>query len=176
MGYGDDLKIHILPYIINKRLNFPDTIKEIKKLCSLLQEDFKRVPYVLVENVGYQSAVVQQLSVQRVIAEAVDIKGMSKQTRLEIASQYIRRGNVLFPQKEAEDLISQIVNFGIEKHDDLADAFTIAILKILESDRPTRISTGEPVQRSPKMQKDPITGEWRDSSVPITAGMMDMKF
>lgn len=174
-GYGDDLKIYILPYIINKRLNFTDTIVEIKRVCDLLNQDFKRVPTAYVENVNYQVSLVQQLTLEKVMAEAVPISGMNKQTRLEMATPYIRQGKVLFPQHGAENLISQIVNFGIEKHDDLVDAFTIIILKILESDRPTYKSAGPPRPPVSHWGMD-MFGEYRDLSKPITAGMLDMKF
>lgn len=176
IGYGDDLKIYIVPYMVNKRINFTDTITEIKKMCNLLHQDFKRVPTVYVENVSYQIAVVQQLTLEKVMAESVPISGMNKQTRLEIATPYIRMGKVLFPRLGSEHLIGQIVNFGIEKHDDLADAFTIIILKILESDRPTYKSTGKANPPKDYWEYDPISGAYRDKSAPITAGMIDMKF
>ena len=41
---------------------------------------------------------------------------------------------MLFPRHGAEELISQLTGFGIEKHDDLADAFSILMLKIMEED------------------------------------------
>ncbi len=176
VGYGDDLKIYILPHIVNKRVNFPDTILEIKKLCAILEQDFKRVPMVFVENVSYQMAVVQQLTIEKVLAEPVAISGMNKQTRLEMATPYIRQGKVLFPQQGAESLISQIVNFGIEKHDDLVDAFTIIVLKVLESDRPTYKSTEPPKPPRDNWGIDPFTGEYRNLDAPITAGMLDMVF
>lgn len=175
-GFGDDLKIYILPYIINKRMNFTDSIKEIKKLCALLQTDFRRVPIAYIENVGFQAAVSQQLNVEKVLAEPVNISGMNKQTRLEIATPYIRMGKVLFPQRGAEQLVSQIVNFGIEKHDDLVDAFTLIILKILESDRPTYKSNGPFNPPKDDWGICPYTGEYRDFSAPITSGMLNMKF
>jgi len=39
----------------------------------------------------------------------------------------------MFPKQGAEELIEQIVHFGVEKHDDLADAFSIVILQIIEN-------------------------------------------
>jgi phage terminase large subunit-like protein len=143
-------------------MNFTDTIAEIRKLCDLLNQQFHRVPIVLVENISFQVYVVQHLTVEKVLAEAVPISGMNKQTKLETATPYIRLGKVLFPQRGAEELISQIINFGIERHDDLTDAFTLIILKILESDRPTYKST-RPLQ--PPVNTwgiDPFTGEYRD--------------
>mgnify|MGYP001605573810 CR=1 FL=1 len=176
IGYGAELKIYILPYIINKRLNFPDTINAIKKMCEILCIDFHREPTVYVENVGYQIAVVQHLNIEKVHAEPVSITGMNKQTRLESATPYIRLGKVLFPTRGAGQLVSQLVNFGIEKHDDLVDAFTIITLKILESDYPTYESTRPPRPPVDHWKHDPITGEYRDTSIPLTAGMLNMKF
>ncbi len=176
IGGGDNLKAYVLPYIVNKRLNFTDTIGEIKRLCDLLQKDFQRVPIVYVESVGYQMAVVQHLNVQQMIAEAISISGLNKQTRLETATPYIRLGKILFPQNGAEELVSQIVNFGIEKHDDLVDAFTIICLKILGSDYPTYKSSGPTKPPVDHWGFDSFTGEYRNLSAPITAGMLDMKF
>lgn len=149
IGYGDELKIYIQRYIVNKRLNFTDGIAEIKKLCGFLDTDFNRVPTVYVEKANIETAASQLLKVEKVLAEPVSTQGMNKQERLEVATPYIRMGKVLFPSKGAEGLISQIVNFGIEKHDDLVDAFTIIILKILGTDRPTFHSTPREVEPDP---------------------------
>ena len=157
-------------------MNFTDAIAEIKRLCNVLSQDFKRVPIVYVENVSCQISVVQELMLEKVMAEPVSIFGMNKLTRLEIATPYIRQGKVLFPQRGAENLVSQIVNFGIEKHNDLVDSFTIIILKVLGSDRPSHKSTGESKPPASTWGIDPMSGEYRDLSAPITAGMSDMKF
>lgn len=176
IGYGDDLKIYILQSISNKRLNFTDAIAEIKKLCGILDTDFNRVPIVFVERANIETAATQLLNVEKILAEAVSTQGMNKQERLEVATPYIRMGKVLFPTKGAEQLISQIVNFGIEKHDDLVDAFTIIILKVLESDRPTYKYIESTTPPRDNWGIDPFTGEYRDLDAPITAGMLDMVF
>jgi phage terminase large subunit-like protein len=157
-------------------MNFTDAIKEIKKLSVQLQTDFRRVPIVLIENVGFQVAVSQQLNIEKVLAEPVNISGMNKQTRLEIATPYIRMGKALFSQKDGEQLVSQIVNFGIEKYDDLVDAFTLIILKILESDRPTYKSNGPSNPPRDRWEICPYTGEYRNLSAPITSGLLGTKF
>lgn len=147
-GYGRNLEMYILPFILNKRLTFPETIQEIKKLSDQLQVMFKRQPVVYVENVGYQLSVVQQLTVEKVFAEQVDLNSRDKRSRLNITTPYIKAGKVLFPRHGAEQLISQLTNFGIEKHDDLADAFSILVSKVIECDRPTPEPPSEP--RPPK--------------------------
>lgn len=40
---------------------------------------------------------------------------------------------VLFPETGCERLIEQLVGFGVEKHDDLVDAFTMALLAFKSS-------------------------------------------
>jgi len=137
IGYGDELKIYILSYIVNKKLNFTDAIEEIKKVCGYLDADFKRMPMVYVEKANIETAATQLLRVEKILAEPVSTSGMNKQERLKVATPYIRVGKVLFPPKGAEQLISQIVNFGIEKHDDLVDALTLIVIKVLATDRPT---------------------------------------
>lgn len=173
IGYGDNLKIYVLPNIINKRINFTDTIREIKKLTKDLENDFKRMPTVYVEGVSYQDALVQQLTVEKVLAESINIAGMNKQTRLEMATPYIRLGKVLFPEKGSEILESQIVNFGIEKHDDLVDAFTLPLLRVLGSDQPTYKSSLEPSRPHMPIYRDFGTGRI-DVSKPFFS--LDMEF
>lgn len=46
----------------------------------------------------------------------------------------IQRGVILFPHKGAEELIMQLVGFGVEKHDDLVDALTMAVLEFVRDD------------------------------------------
>jgi phage terminase large subunit-like protein len=50
-----------------------------------------------------------------------------------LVSNFIKTGRVMFPSQGAEQLINQIVNFGVEKHDDLADALSILILDFIEN-------------------------------------------
>lgn len=44
----------------------------------------------------------------------------------------IRSGRVLFPKQGSEVLRKQLVYFGVEKYDDLVDAFTIVLHMALE--------------------------------------------
>ncbi len=44
----------------------------------------------------------------------------------------IKTGRILFPRNGAEALINQIVHFGVEKHDDMADAFSIVVHNAVE--------------------------------------------
>lgn len=124
--------IYILPNIINQRLSFPDTVQTAKSLASTVRNgDY---PYIYVEDVGYQRAFIHQIQKDCFIqVEGVNFGRLDKRARLAMASNAVREGYVLFPKKGAEELIDQITNFGVAKHDDLADAFSMLILKIMET-------------------------------------------
>ncbi len=173
VGYGETLQIYILPYIVNKRLTYPQTIDEIKKMSTRMQLEFKRQPIIFVENVAYQLAVVQQLIVEKLFAEPVSVNGLDKSARLSITTPYIKSGKVLFPRYGAAELISQITNFGIEKHEDLADGFSTLIIKSIESDRPYYKTNWENSEPSGPIYVD-FAGERVDMSTPFFT--MDMKF
>ncbi len=63
------------------------------------------------------------------------VSGQDKRSRLALITHLIKHGKVLFPSgNRSEELIMQLTGFGIEKHDDLADAFSLLLLKVLEED------------------------------------------
>lgn len=176
VGYGDNLRVYILPDIVNKRLNFPGTIQTIKSLTSRLRESHGIYPRVYIESVAYQRAAAQQLMVERVLAEEVKIPHTDKRSRLSVISPYVQMGKVLFPRKDAELLINQLLNFGVEKYDDLVDAFTILISKIIESDRPTRKPISQ--RKADPSYPEPIMSEsnLRSAGFEPTRITTDMKF
>jgi predicted phage terminase large subunit-like protein len=129
-GHKDDLRIYISPNPINARLPFPETVTKTKDVAGTLQGNQTKI---FIEKVAYQQALVDQLKEEGYrYAEGVPIHGEDKRSRLILTTDFIHTGKVLFPKNGAELLIQQLVRFGIEKHDDLADAFSILILKIIE--------------------------------------------
>ncbi len=112
----------VLPFPVNKRLSFPDQIKEIQILAQFLRSD--RTPHIFVENVGYQEALIQQLRNGGLWVEGVTPHG-DKRERLMMATAAIQNGQILFPRRGTDELIGQLTSFGVEKHDDLADAFSL---------------------------------------------------
>lgn len=132
--HTEKLKIFILPNPINKRLNFPDTVEQAKALSKSLGKG--RYTKLLIEDVGYQQALVQQLEKNNIPAEGVKVQGQDKRARLALVTHLIQQGKVLFPRHGCEELIGQLTGFGVEKHDDLADAFSLLLLKIIEEDEP----------------------------------------
>jgi predicted phage terminase large subunit-like protein len=123
--------IYILPNIINKRMNFPDTITQIKEISDANKR--MHSSYLLVEEVGYQKAVIDQLLHDSFNVTGVKVVG-DKRSRLTSIATMIQTGRIKFPRHGAEELVRQIVGFGAERHDDLVDAFTIVAHHAIQFD------------------------------------------
>lgn len=134
-GSRDTLRIHILPNPVNERLTFPATYERIKLIVTALGG----YPKIIIEDVGYQKSVIQRLTADGYQAEGFTPHGNDKPARLSATTHLIQSGHVLFPGHGAEKLIQQLLGFGIEKHDDLVDAFAMLILKIMEVDNKPRL-------------------------------------
>lgn len=122
-------RIYILPNMVNKRLNFADASSAIQNVVNSLEE--KASTQIYVENVGYQDALSQYLKGYGYSVEAVRPTG-DKRTRLSALAPLIADGTIVFPKQGCEAMISQITNFGVEKHDDIADALVYAVMPLLE--------------------------------------------
>lgn len=118
---GEKWYLYICPNPVNSRLDFPSTVQMAKNAYTTLAPRWNKK--VLIEEVGYQKALIDQLRGMSIKVEGVKPYGNDKRSRLSITSSLIRDSRILFPRAGCEDLINQLINFGIEKHDDLADAF-----------------------------------------------------
>lgn len=126
----DTYKVYIDSMVVNKRMSFPETVDT----CMSLHKSYKEstTPDFIVEDVAYQRALPQLLEQSGLSSKSVKIGSQDKRSRLNIASHRIKSGQVLFPKTGCEQLINQLVDFGVERHDDLADAFTMLILDVIE--------------------------------------------
>lgn len=129
------MKIYILPNPVNRRMDFPTTIDEIQNISRINYYNGNRAQ-IFIEQVAYQASVVQQLKKMGVDAQAFKVHGQDKRARLNSISAMIRQGRVLFPKEGAEDLLQQLLYFGVEKHDDLVDALSMVVLIALDKDIP----------------------------------------
>ncbi|MHB8362758.1 MAG: phage terminase large subunit family protein [Patescibacteria group bacterium] len=130
-GYNENLKIYILPFPVNKRINFNETIETIKEIY--FSNNIPKKLYI--EDVGYQKATIQELNRFNVQAEGINVQGNDKRARLASITHMIQQEKILFPTKGGEDLIIQLTGFGIEKHDDLVDALTLLVIQEIENSR-----------------------------------------
>ena len=130
----DKFCMYILPNIVNRRMKFPETILQIKEVYKANQILYESAE-LLIEDVGYQRSVIDQLENDAYPAEGIKVSG-DKRSRLITVSGMIQAGKIKFPKVGAETLIRQLVGFGVEAHDDLVDAFTIIAHRAIELDRP----------------------------------------
>jgi len=126
-------KIYILPNPVNKKMLFPDLVD----FCRDYLKNFLHGGKLIVESTACQAALPQLLHREGRYVEGVPARG-DKRSRLAFTSPLIQNGIILFPRKGAEDLIQQLVGFGVEGHDDLADAFSLLINKLVEEDNKPR--------------------------------------
>jgi hypothetical protein len=124
--------IYVLPNPVNERLSSHDTIDRIEKLSGILGEGYRARAPIFVEDVGYQRAVVETLKNHSYPAEGVSPMGQDKRARLALIAHAIQDGTIVFPKIGCEKLITQLVGHGSERFDDLADAFSLLMLRMTE--------------------------------------------
>jgi predicted phage terminase large subunit-like protein len=132
-GYGKDITVYIQPYPTRKHLRFPDTIETLQNLYDQQQRVCSNI-IILIEDVGYQRAAIQELENRRFPVKGMPVQG-DKRSRLMTASSFFQAGRVLFPASGVEELTTEILGFGKERHDDLVDATTMLLLSLV-MDRP----------------------------------------
>lgn len=119
-------KIYILPNPVNERLSLHETLNRMKQVRDSMGE-IVGIPIFFIEDVAYQRAAIEEAQRHGFVAVAIRV-GSDKRSRLRSAAIFVQNGTVLFPKKGAEDLLAQLTGFGIEEHDDLADAFVNLVL------------------------------------------------
>lgn len=129
---------YIEPNPVNARLTALETVDYAKILSNAMEQH--RQPFVYVEDVAYQHAMVELLKREGLQARGVPVHGSDKRSRLALVSHFVQLGRVLFPRTGCEELIEQLTGFGGEHHDDLADAFSILMLKVLQKTRGERMT------------------------------------
>jgi phage terminase large subunit-like protein len=132
---GDDLYLYVLPEIIHERMGFPKTCDQIKYLDLILSSRYHLTPTFFIENVAYQDAVVQHFEDSSITVEGIRPLG-DKRERLNLASTPLSDKRISFPFDGSEKLVQELVHFGSEKHDDLADAFSLVVLEVLVNKKP----------------------------------------
>jgi predicted phage terminase large subunit-like protein len=119
------LEIYVQPHPLNARMNFHETMDALDNIrhSSKMQSEF------FVESVQYQQAAIEELE-RRAFAVTPMRPIKDKRARLRVAARYIKNGTVKFPRMGCEELLTQLLGFGIEKHDDLVDALVYMILGV----------------------------------------------
>ena len=128
-GYGKDIKIYVLPNPTNERMVEYQILDRAKQISDSLGKG--KPTKLFIEDIGGQRFIVQGLQKDLYPAEGVTVRG-SKRDRLQGVAYLIQQGVVKFPKTGVDLLKTQLINFGVEKHDDLVDALTLVLGKVLE--------------------------------------------
>ncbi|MCK5015463.1 MAG: phage terminase large subunit [Candidatus Peribacteraceae bacterium] len=126
-GTEKERKIIILPEFVRKRMNFRDTVQKASNLFHTLPAGNTLV----VEKNAYQQSAIETIGYA--VGED-NVTGMQavtdKRARLSSISNVIKNGYVMFPSG-MDILIEELVNFGIEEHDDTPDAMYMAVKSLI---------------------------------------------
>jgi predicted phage terminase large subunit-like protein len=121
-------KIYIGRRIVNEHLSLPETVDKCLALAQL-----KPGIRFFVESVGFQQAAIDEMRAKWLSVDGIHPM-TDKRARLEAVASYVRDGTVEFYDgPETADLITQLVYFGSEQYDDLADAFAYLIMGLLRT-------------------------------------------
>lgn len=130
VAYDNGLpKIYIMPNPVNEKLSSLETQRKMKDLSSFLKVYIS--PTFFVEDVAYQKAAIEYAQAQMLPVVGVR-PGADKRARLAAAGTFIQNAMVLFPRRGCEDLITQLIGFGVEEHDDLADGLVYLIFGLMD--------------------------------------------
>jgi predicted phage terminase large subunit-like protein len=119
------LEIYVQPHPIIRRMTFSQTMEALDgvRRGTPMSSEF------YVEAVAYQQAAIEELERRAFAVQAMHpIK--DKRARLRVAARYIKNGTVKFPRTGCEQLLTQLLGFGSEKHDDAVDALVYLILGV----------------------------------------------
>ncbi len=129
-GYGNNMRLYVIPNPFNKRVPFPEVVATIQNLDRTFKAKDEHTKFI-VESNGFQEIYVQAVSDAGCDVEGVKHTG-DKRSRLALVSKLIQDGSIVFPRQGAEELVAQLTGFGIENHDDLADGFSTAVLDVMD--------------------------------------------
>lgn len=122
-------RLLILPNNVQSRMNLSESMDKVMQVDSALPPGSKWYPEDVTSNKHIIEVMERNLGASRVIPmKAVK----DKRARLTAACFHVETGRVLFPEEGCEDLLENILGFGVEEHDDYADAFAYLVLGMVK--------------------------------------------
>jgi predicted phage terminase large subunit-like protein len=119
-------QLYIQPHPIIRHMTFTQTmeaLENVRRSTNMSCEFF-------VEAVAYQQVAIEEMERRAFSVQAMHpIK--DKRARLRVAARYIKLGIVKFPRTGCEQLMTQLLGFGGERHDDAVDALVYLILGVI---------------------------------------------
>lgn len=135
---------YYLRHCSNKKLDFPQTLTELRLIKHLYPEAFT----VLVEDKANGSAIIATLRKEMPGVLGVNPKG-GKEARVNAVASVIESGHVFIPERAPwkDDYLDQFSMFPAGKHDDMVDSSTQALSHML-------YSSGDPLHSSRVLSED----------------------
>ncbi len=126
----------ILPDLVNEKLGFAQILSKARQHY----HDYHSIYYYFfTERMDPEDTAIKEL--ERMGPHVRPMPGSDDgRARFIIAAQYIKMGAVRFPKKGCEDLIRQMINYGVEPHTELVDAMVYLILGMLRENLMTSFS------------------------------------
>lgn len=120
-------RLLVLPGSVEARLGFSETITKAVEI----DEEMPQGTKWYVEKVAYQQSAIEIMEKNGLNVVPMPSTA-DKRSRISSACFYAKSGRVLFPRTGAEKVIASLTGFGIEEHDDSADAFADLVLGIVK--------------------------------------------
>ena len=126
--WGKESANYYLIDAVKKRMNFPDTVREIRRLRGM----YVNCKRTLIEDKANGSAIIQMLKYEMSGIIPVLPYG-SKVARVDAISGAIESGNVYLPRNKrfTGDFIEECASFPNGKHDDQVDAMSQALYRLI---------------------------------------------
>ncbi len=123
------LRVYILPNPYHARVSALEAY-EAAKTAARVHAVGESEATLLVENMH------QDLFVGNLREEGFYVKDFrptqDKRTRLMQVTPLLESGQIFFPKEGCEDLLNELLHFGMENHDDLADAFAMLLTHFID--------------------------------------------
>ncbi len=136
IGKGEDNNFYNLRNIAG-RWNFNTTLTKINETYKDYRGAYKGMPLFLgIEDVAFQRSAIEEYH-RRFGIKPTGVKvNKDKRARLQAIEPYFVSEQVFFREEGDEDVVSEILNFGVEAHDDRMDAFEISLTQLLNIAQP----------------------------------------
>ena len=133
---GRDDKIYNLKNIYGK-WNFNEAQEKIASVYNDYLLVYPSIPIILgIEDVAYQKSALEEFYRRYKISPIAVKQTKDKHARIETMVPYLENEQILFKREGMDDLINQLLNFGVERYDDCVDAGEISWRLLLNADRP----------------------------------------
>lgn len=120
-------RLLVLKNNVEARMGFEETIRKAVEINEVMPHGTKFYP----EKVNYQEAAIEIMKKNGLAVIPQSAVG-DKKARIVSACFYVKQGRVLFPKEGAKNVIDNLIGFGVEEHDDLADAFAYLVLGMVK--------------------------------------------